>query len=170
MTLASPEYVRLLQQHHAESGWGAGGARYARRLAPFLRGRVLDYGCGKGALVRALLSMGVDAEGYDPAVQQYAALPVGQFDFVVSTDVLEHVEPDHLHTVLAHIRALSDCAFLTVSTVPAKAVLPDGRNAHLTVADAEWWSRLLGVLYTSVERMPELEFTPFAPTFHCLSH
>jgi hypothetical protein len=59
---------------------------------------------------------------------------------VVCTDVLEHIEPEHLDAVLRHVCSLAKKAvFLQIATRPAKKCLPDGRNAHLTVQSAEWW-------------------------------
>jgi len=54
--------------------------------------------------------------------------------------VLEHVEPDLLDNVLAHISSLTrHYAFLNIATVAALKTLPDGRNAHLIVEPPEWW-------------------------------
>jgi len=52
---------------------------------------------------------------------------------------LEHVEPDRLGNVLDHIRRLSGKGcYIVIATRPAAAILPDGRNAHLIVKDADW--------------------------------
>jgi hypothetical protein len=59
---------------------------------------------------------------------------------VASIDVLEHIEPDYLDNVLDHIQSLTEIvAFLTIHTGPAMKTLPDGRNAHLTQQDMDWW-------------------------------
>jgi 2-polyprenyl-3-methyl-5-hydroxy-6-metoxy-1,4-benzoquinol methylase len=61
-------------------------------------------------------------------------------DVVVCTDVLEHIEPEKLDAVLDHILRLTGYfAHLVISTRPANAVLPDGRNAHLIVETPDWW-------------------------------
>src|SRR5688572_12034457 len=75
-------------------------------LAGIDRGaHVLDFGCGKGALVADLTSMGFDAMGCDPWVRWDESNPRlkrtedpyrfpfrdESFDAVVSTSVLEHV-------------------------------------------------------------------------------
>jgi 2-polyprenyl-3-methyl-5-hydroxy-6-metoxy-1,4-benzoquinol methylase len=78
-----------------------------------LDGTILDFGCGTGALVRALRAKGRDARGLDlaiPIIQKailnearpHITLYDGQFpsplkdgvaDIVVSTEVIEHVPP-----------------------------------------------------------------------------
>lgn len=74
-------------------------------VLPFLRGRVLDYGCGSGVLagcVDAQLYCGVDIDhdviavarkDYPEHSFQVAELPRGrQFETIVSLAVIEHVE------------------------------------------------------------------------------
>ena len=54
---------------------------------------ILDYGCGNGIFIDFLKQQGyVNAEGYDPFVEQFKQQPGKQFDVVVLNDVLEHVE------------------------------------------------------------------------------
>ena len=77
-------------------------------FAPFLKGRVLDVGCGE-AYLRGLIGqkhyVGVDLHGA-PDVRvdmEQAALPFGDdsFECVVCLDVLEHLE--HIHQILGEI-------------------------------------------------------------------
>ncbi len=97
---------------------------------------ILDYGCGKRHLQSAL---GIGIANYDPAITGYDA-PPQPADIVVCGDVLEHVEPECLDAVLADLVRVSNRAVLiVVATTPAKKFLPDGRNAHLIVNNAEWW-------------------------------
>lgn len=100
---------------------------------------LLDYGCGRGALGRALEGSRLHVREYDPAIDGKDATP-SFADLVAVIDVLEHVEPSRLDAVLAHIRLLARKAvFLVVSTRPSSATLPDGRNAHLIVESEAWW-------------------------------
>lgn len=109
-------------------------------LARIGGGTVLDYGCGKGALKRAL---GVPIAEYDPAVAEHAAAPSGA-NLVVCSDVLEHVEPDCLDAVLDHLQALTlRVGYFVIATRKAKKQLADGRNAHLIVEPGKWWMRKL---------------------------
>jgi len=98
---------------------------------------ILDYGCGKGGLGRALSHMTVI--GYDPAIPGLDKRP-SPADLVVCTDVLEHIEPECLDEVLDDLmRCAAKGVFLTVATRPAQKVLEDGRNAHLIQQGADWW-------------------------------
>lgn len=72
-------------------------------------------------------------------IQELSATPT-QHDLVVCTDVMEHIERDCLKSVLEHLQALTTkVLFLDVSTVAAKKVLADGRNAHLIQQSGGWW-------------------------------
>jgi hypothetical protein len=98
---------------------------------------VLDYGCGRGSLAEALKPH--RCQQYDPGIPGRDVLPKPS-DVVVCTDVLEHVEPDKLESVLDHLaRLTARAAYIVIATRPANAVLPDGRNAHLIVETPEWW-------------------------------
>lgn len=140
--MISDEYRKLNEELHAQSAeYGSGsGQKYAGFVLEAMRrtgsSTVLDYGCGKGTLWKALGSM---VRNYDPAVPEWSATP-DPADLVVCTDVLEHVEPEHLDDVLGDIRRLArKAAFLVISCRPATKTLPDGRNAHLTVESPAWW-------------------------------
>lgn len=146
--LISPEYVEQNRQlHEAIDVYGPGGIEWARPVvaicASLKTKNVLDYGCGKGSLVRALQEAGFDAYGYDPCVDGYAVSP-DPADVVVCTDVLEHIEPEHLDDVLEDLERLTKKAlYLIISTRPALKILPDGRNAHLSLMPGNEWLRKL---------------------------
>jgi predicted TPR repeat methyltransferase len=116
---------------------------------------LLDYGCGTGGLVRHLNNMmwphRFKAYGYDPGVPEFEALPEPA-EIVVSTDVLEHIEPECLEDVLKHIGELTiKGAYLNIHTGQAKAVLPDGRNAHLIQQPWDWWQTQLKKVFKYAE-------------------
>lgn len=131
--------------------WGNDGWRRGDIVLDFINEiqakSVLDYGCGRGTLAKRLGSGGKKIKGlnwmgpvyeYDPALPKKSVARAA--DLVVCTDVLEHVEPDKLSNVLAHIRDLARRGvFLLISTREANRVMPDGRNAHLIVKPAQWW-------------------------------
>ena len=104
---------------------------------------ILDYGCGKGLIINSLKQHlrrhTYDISGYDPCVSEFASEPKPA-DIVMCTDVLEHIEPEKIETVIKHIKDLTNkICYLVIDLLPAQKKLPDGRNAHLIIAPAGWW-------------------------------
>lgn len=138
--LITPHYAAINAGLHRKSdGYGAGGYKWAVPVAlaaMILDAKtILDYGCGKGTLRRKLKGV----RCYDPAIKGFDG-PPEPADLVVSTDMLEHVEPECLDDVLDHIKSLSlKGAFLIVANRESNKRLIDGRNAHLIVKPQAWW-------------------------------
>jgi hypothetical protein len=101
---------------------------------------ILDYGCGKSTLGDGLRSMrGLVINEYDPAIDGKAVLP-DPADLVICTDVLEHIQPNCLDAVLAHLALVTKKKLIfDVSLVDASKTMPDGSPAHLLVKPASWW-------------------------------
>lgn len=142
--LISAGYLSEQQRlHAAPKGYGGRGDKWAAAVielaARFHARTILDYGAGQGTLGRAVRAAGLAIAEYDPARPGLDALPEPA-DLVVSTDVLEHIEPDKLPAVLRHLRELTQRAlFAVVATRPASKFLSDGRNAHILLQDGAWW-------------------------------
>lgn len=145
----TPAYKQLqVELHMRPKGYGGKGDKWAAGvlalMTRFQATSVLDYGCGQGALVRALrpqVPAHVRLSEYDPAVPGKNGWP-DFADLVVCTDVLEHVEPPLLGHVLAHLRTLARKAvFAVIATRPSNKTMADGRNAHLIQESADWWAR-----------------------------
>lgn len=141
--LASAEYRALLDEAHRTSHWGKGGHCWAEKLAAQVKahkcGEVLDYGCGSGTLKPALADLGIKCLEYDPGVRGKDVLPK-LADLVCSTDVFEHIEPERVDNVLAHTYRLArKVGFFAIAKQPAKKILADGRNAHLSCHETKWW-------------------------------
>lgn len=99
----------------------------------------LDYGCGKQSLKEALSPFGYTVTGYDPAIPGLDQ-PPEPHDFVVCTDVLEHIEPECLDAVLADLhRVTRKGCFMVIATRPANRLMVDGSNPHRIVQSREWW-------------------------------
>ena len=159
--LISDEYREQNRLLHEREDYGHNGARYKDTVLTVMdrtgARTILDYGCGKGSLRKAL---GPFVSNYDPAVPEFAGEPEPA-DLVVCTDVVEHVEPDMLDAVLDHIKSLGQHYLLIVSCREAHKTLPDGRNAHLIVQPPEWWDRKMKERFTVLFHYKEADLAVF---------
>lgn len=149
--LISPKYTDMQKVlHAAPRGYGGRGDKWAgivlQIAMEYEACSILDYGAGQGTLAKALRSQplrGIRVSEYDPAIPGKDAQP-DFADLLVCTDVIEHIEPDRLANVLAHIRSLARKAvFAVISTKESNKVLPNGRNAHLIIKSSRWWRERL---------------------------
>ena len=109
---------------------------------------ILDYGCGKGSLVK-LLSNNYETFGYDPFVAEYRNRSTLTADMIVSTDFFEHMNEYEIETIISDLQSYnSKVQFHAISNRIAAQILPNGENAHRTVKDAEWWKEKLSALGT----------------------
>lgn len=134
--LITSDYLAMQKALHDNASYGTSGRHSAELVKEFNDTDILDYGCGKRTLEAAL---GFDIANYDPAIEglEHNNQP---HNIVFCGDVLEHIEPELLDDVLRDIkRCTLKKAILIACTVPAKKTLPDGRNAHLILKDANWW-------------------------------
>lgn len=142
MTLITEAYRAQNAELHRSGRFGGSGFKHVAAVRDFAdqlgAKSILDYGCGRGTLADALQDR--DVRQYDPAIPEHAAMPEPA-DLVVCTDTLEHVEPECLDAVLAHLVSLSRLGlYLSIATrLDGKKTLPDGRNPHLLVRSADWW-------------------------------
>lgn len=127
---------------------------------PIILGQTtLDYGCSRGYIVRALgilhrEAFGCDVSPYaidnaDPAVKDRVKLCdglsipwEGDFDWVLAKDVLEHLAPDDLPTLLANIAAQTKRIFVIVPLAKDGEYLVTKENwdvTHRIREGIEWW-------------------------------
>jgi len=111
---------------------------------------LLDFGGGKGyQYSKDHLNRNFGIEDtkvtiYDIGVPEFSTLPLGRFDGVVSTDVLEHIPEEELPGVLDTIFSkATKFVYIAVFCGPALQVLPDGSNAHCTIKEPGWWNKLI---------------------------
>lgn len=139
-------------------------------LVEFLQPKtILDYGCGKGGLVKALAEKypQIKVYGYDPAVPEFENMPVDEVDLVVNTDVLEHIPEDELAETVERISKLSKNVFFQLHHEKAVAVLPNGENAHCTVREPEKYYELFRKYFTTLTDLPGLNhFQTICLTFN----
>ena len=148
-SLISKSYLKLQRELHSrEKAYGISsgqrGAEVAALIKNFQATSVLDYGCGKGLLFKELakhIDIGrMTLREYDPAIEGKDERPEGQYDLVVCTDVMEHIEGEFIDSVISDLKNLTRKAlFVNVACYPAKKVLDDGRNAHISAYDPNQW-------------------------------
>ena len=132
---------------------------------------ILDYGCAHGFIAKALKDFGVNAYGVD--ISDYAVanspqelkgrtfkisedntldhivkniIKINKFDYVISKDVFEHIEPDLLAEILSELSLITNNLFV---------VVPLGDNGkyrieayhrditHVIAEDELWWNKIL---------------------------
>lgn len=135
------QYAQLQKELHARNvGYGTSGYKHGDRildLAQKMKTRsILDYGCGQRTLAKIIP---FPITSYDPMLPGYDDEPEPH-DLVVCGDVLEHIEPECLIEVLAHLKSKTKAVlFADIACRPAKKSLADGRNAHIIQASPSWW-------------------------------
>lgn len=144
--LITPEYRELNRKLHQDNEqYGTSGQHWrnaVRELSEYGRLSILDFGCGKQTLKKAL-GPAYRVTGYDPCIEGLDT-PPEPHDVIVCGDVMEHVEPDLVMNVLREIRRLMKVRGLFVIGMnPAKKTLADGRNAHLSLHTQEEWAAKL---------------------------
>ena len=129
--------------------------------------RVLDYGCAKGFVVRALRILGVEAYGVDISPYAIAQVPSDtaphcrliekpgeieqfglQFDWMISKDVFEHIPETALPALLEAVRGSVRRMFVAVPLGHEDGregfIIPsyDQDVTHVTVKPMTWWRDL----------------------------
>lgn len=143
--LISDGYREQQESLHAKGNYGVTAHKYGPMVSDIVDkleiDHLLDYGCGSNKSLTDTLApkRNFVYQAYDPCVPDYAGDP-DPADMVVCVDVLEHIEPLLLDSVLDHITELAESiVFLSINTGPAGKVLDDGRNAHLIQQPMTFW-------------------------------
>ena len=120
---------------------------------------VLDFGCGKGGTMSWLQGLypNITVKGWDIGTQKYRRRPRDtQFDAIYSIDCLEHIERADLPDAIVNLKRISGpgCAWChIIDMTPAKKLLPDGRNCHVTLMTATEWQAQFEAWDCSVMQM-----------------
>jgi len=134
-------------------------------------GSVIDFGCGTGRG-----ALGIRNAGYDVLCIDFASncrdteaehlpfiewdltkpMPIGA-DHGYCTDVMEHIEPENVDSVIRNIMLAVDDCFFQISTVDDVFGETIGHHLHLTVEPHNWWADKFESLGFKVEWSEEKE-------------
>ncbi len=150
------ELIEEYRKIHATRTYGTTAIRNLRFIRPdieLLRPcSILDYGCGQSNLIDALkLEYPVETHRYDPAIPEISNKHEDVVDLLLNVDMLEHIEEKDLDEVIGDMRASCRNAIIIIDLKAAKAVLSDGRNAHVTLKPREWWYERLSRHFDHLE-------------------
>lgn len=148
----TPDYKEHMAKEHDGSKWGTTGWKYSGDLMlkalesrPYVK-TVLDFGCGKGTMKEFILSHRPDLEisEYDPGIPGKDQMPTGQFDMVMTSDVLEHVEPHLLTQTIHQLEHLTKWVLCNdIACSPTGKTFGEGpyigQDLHLIVEEPKWW-------------------------------
>jgi len=129
--------------------------------------KILDYGCAKGYLVKAMRLLyrqcyGIDISDYavkesDTHIREYLQViestdnilnlkfGVNKFDYVIAKDVFEHIPPTELNKILTNIRKICDCLFVVVPRGDGQKYYEPAYEfdkTHIIREDIDWWKNL----------------------------
>ncbi|RLB83737.1 MAG: hypothetical protein DRH17_00865 [Deltaproteobacteria bacterium] len=126
---------------------------------------VLDFGCAKGYLVKALRLLGIKAYGcdiseyaikmVDPEVEEYCRLSFSddfipfpedlQFDWLIAKDVFEHLEEEYLQRLLKEAYKRCERMFVVVPLGENdRFVVPEYEKdtTHVLAKNTQWWRQI----------------------------
>lgn len=141
----STEYQNILKaMHSGKQTWGVRTeipekVRYC--IEHYKIKSILDFGCAEGKVIAAIKEEypHLETYGYDPAYNTFMPEKV---DMIMSTDVLEHIEPEEIDNTITDLRNRAEIIqYHLIACHQAKKFLPDGRNAHLIQQTPDWWQR-----------------------------
>ena len=153
----SEEYLRMQRELHENPGYGVASLVFSPIVADLIKQAkiktVTDYGAGKKRLLEGLTKAGTIPEvykPYDPVFPEYGNPE--KADLVCCIDVLEHIEPDKLDSVLEELdRITVGLGFFSIHLGPAAKILSDGRNAHLIQEQTSWWLRKISKFFNVLQ-------------------
>ena len=151
------EQYKLL--YEIKPKYGASSVKLFDTIMPIIKEynpvKVLDYGCGRSPLIDMIKENYEDIIPfrYDPVFEKFSALPNEKMDFVICTDVLQHVPVDDLDNTLLEITNLSKNCFFHIKCTDHPTKFPNGEPSNITVRDKEWWKNYLSKFFDCIEEV-----------------
>lgn len=154
--LITDEYKAMQAKLHENPDYGVSSTFFAPIVDSVVESNnikeILDYGAGKCRL-KDCLTVSVKYRAYEPSNPLWDKKPEPA-ELVCCIDVLEHIEPDCLESVLDDLKRLClPYGLFTIHTGAAQKILPDGRNAHLIQEDWTWWKEKLDNRFTIIKHL-----------------
>lgn len=172
VSISNDYYTEIYKEiHNNDSSYGAASdhLKSLQIIIEYLKPKtVLDYGCGKGVLSNKLQKLYPDIifYQYDPSIPGKDFIPITNVDLVINIDVLEHIPEGMIPNVLEKIAQLSSHAFFALHHAKAKAILPNGENAHITIKPKTWYKNILSKYFNKINQYDcKYEFKSVALTF-----
>ena len=146
MQSISQEYLKEQINLHKNINYGSASLLHVPVIIKILNETgitsISDFGAGKKRLFEGIINSGfkkkIEYFPYDPAFLEYGDTKPAELVTVI--DVMEHIEPEYLNTVLDSIKNITQkLCYFSITSLPAKKVLSDGRNAHLIQQPPRWW-------------------------------
>jgi 2-polyprenyl-3-methyl-5-hydroxy-6-metoxy-1,4-benzoquinol methylase len=168
--LIAQYYKIYLDESSGGKVYGKSSEDLLHKIAPIVIAEnpktILDFGCGRSSLINYFWNDGKrQLFKYDPAIREYKIPPKGNYDLVISTDVLEHLLEESLEKTLRHIKTYSNKVIFTVSLVPARKKLPNGMNAHVTIKSSSFWKKKILNVFDKIDVIEEDKNQIFLKTF-----
>jgi len=116
--------------------YGCGTGRAALKLSAYAKVRMLDFTNNSlDPLVKDSLDDNLTLEQHD--LINPVSGPISKFGYC--TDVMEHIQPEHVEQVLRNIVTSSRHVYFQISCVPDVMGALIGEQLHLTVQPYSWW-------------------------------
>ena len=154
------EYERI----HARTGkaYGTTGRNSLPCILPHILAlrpdSLVDYGCGRSDLAALLArKAGIrEIACYEPAIPELADRPGRTFDVLVNVDVFEHIPDEEIDAAAKDMQSMARHAILVIDMATTGKRLADGRSAHVSVHDQNWWLKRLSPVWPSLRPIEPL--------------
>ena len=121
---------------------------------------ILDYGCGKSPLVDMINEKtGIKIYKFDPVFEEYNNLPQKNVDFVICTDVLQHIPVNELFENLKEISNCGNICFYKIKCTDHPTKFPNGEPTNITIFDKNKWKKILLNFYNDIKEIEYFDET-----------